>query len=607
LYYKLELEIQFNPNLLIGKVSGRYKSKTDNLDIIELDFDDNMVVSSVSGPVSGFDHSGQVLTINLSQSFSMDEIFEIVIEYSGIPDPGENRWFVFDELSDGSDHVWTLSEPYGARNWWPCKDTPADKADSVDIIVRVPADQIVASNGTLVSDEITFNKRTFHWHEKYPIATYLVSLAIAPYVQFSEIYTTRDNQSLLLDYYVYPQDEQLAREIFPNTKNHLDILSDVFGPYPFADEKYGLAQFGWTSGAMEHQTISSIGRVSAGWEYVYIHELGHQWFGDALTCASWSDIWLNEGFSSYSEALYAERYGYNELPTGFESYKEYMMNQIYIGAGTLDVRDTLTLGSVFGSIVYNKGSWVLHMLRGVLGDNDFFEALYSYANGDLKYTSVRTEDFINVCEQVSGKNLNTFFDQWINYPFFPRYEYSWQKAKSDFGQSSKVEVNILQKQISVIYEMPIDLKFIFPSGSDSVVTVDNYQQSQDYVFAFDEYPVELVFDPDSWILKDVQDKSGGEFIADIVIENIYPNPSNSTVNIDVIFWGQNDLTLKIFDINGREINQIQPYLISKTHRYYFRWNSDDHFGNAVAAGVYFIKPTNKDYDVRDIRKVIVLK
>jgi len=139
------------------------------------------------------------------------------------------------------------------------------------------------------------------------------------------------------------------------------------------------------------------------------------------------------------------------------------------------------------------------------------------------------------------------------------------------------------------------------------VTVDNFQRDQNYVFEFAEYPLELIFDPDNWILKDVQDQSGGDFLPEILIENVYPNPANSTVNIDVIFWGQNDLSLKIFDINGREINQIRPYLFSKTHRFYFKWNSDDRFGNPVAAGVYFIKPVNKNYQAQEIRKVVILK
>lgn len=606
-YYKLELEIQFNPDSLIGKVTGRFKSKTNNLQTLELDFADNMVVSTVSGPVSSYEHSGKKLTIHLSQSYSAGEYFEVTVIYSGLPDPGDRRWFVFDKLMDGSDHVWTLSEPFGARFWWPCKDTPADKADSADIIVTVPQNQVVASNGKLISDVINGNKRTFHWHEKYPIATYLVSLAVAPYAHFNEEYTLPNNQSMLLDFYVYPENESLAREIFPETKKHLDDLSSFYGPYPFEDEKYGLAQFGWRSGGMEHQTITSISRVSKDWEFVYVHELGHQWFGDALTCASWSDIWLNEGFASYSEALYAEKEGYNGLPAGMESYRAYINHQRYVGEGTINIQDTTNISQLFGNIVYNKGSWVLHMLRGILGDKDFFNALYSYANGSLRYKSVHTEDFKKVCEQVSGKDLDKFFEEWIYEPYYPKYFFSWEKYKSSNNNFPSVKVNIRQIQSGIIFEMPIELKFIFLSGNDTTVTINNYLQNQDYIIPLAAYPVEMILDPDNWILKEAYDQSGGSFSSQINIENIYPNPSNSDITIEVLFWGQTRLTVNIFDVNGRFISRLEPYSVSKLHRYYFKWNGANQYGKPVAAGVYFIQPVNKNYKTKNVRKVILLK
>ncbi|MCP4413870.1 MAG: M1 family metallopeptidase, partial [Gammaproteobacteria bacterium] len=211
LYYKLELEIDFNPNLLTGKVTGRFKNLAPILDTLVLDLDNALIISSISGPVNSHTHKDQKVIIELSKTFLPDEIIEVTIEYSGIPN-GNNRWFVFDQLNDGSAHVWTLSEPYGAKYWWPCKDSPADKADSVDIIVTVPEDQLVASNGLLQSEIPTGNgKKTFHWHEEYTIATYLVSLAIAPYAHFSDSYTFPDNSEMLLDYYVYPENESLAR------------------------------------------------------------------------------------------------------------------------------------------------------------------------------------------------------------------------------------------------------------------------------------------------------------------------------------------------------------------------------------------------------------
>lgn len=601
LYYKLELEILFDPNGLKGRVTNRYKSRVNNLNTLEIDLDDNMILSEITGPVTGFSHVGRKITVNLSRVFNEDEIIEITMSYSGVPDPGQNRWFVFEALTDGSDHVWTLSEPYGAKFWWPCKDTPADKADSVDIIVTVPENQRVASNGTLISDsDDGFGKRTFHWKESYPIATYLVSLAIAPYAHFTDVYNAVNGEDMLLDYYVYPENELLARAIFPETKDHLDALSYYFGPYPFINEKYGLAQFGW-GGAMEHQTISSIYAVGQNWNYVYVHELGHQWFGDALTCATWTDIWLNEGFASYSEALYAEWKGYNNLPPGLASYQSYMLSQNYLEGGTIHLRDTTSVPAIFDRIVYDKGSWLLHMLRGALGDDDFFESLYHYANDSLKYTSVTSADFIKVCEEVSGKSLTRFFDQWLNYAYYPLYAVSWERT------NNSVDISITQKQEAPLYEMPIDLKFIFSDNKDTTVTVFNYLRKQDYSIRLNDFPLRLLFDPENWILKNVEDLSAGDFTADVNILAIFPNPAREANTIIVKNWGGPDLLLNIYDVNGKRINRLKPYYQSGGHEFFFKWQGCDHKNQKVASGLYFVQPVYEGKVAGSVRKMLLLK
>lgn len=604
LYYKLELQIQFNPNLLIGKVSNRYRSRVDSLSSLQIDLDDNLIISNITGPVLDYNHTGQKVHINLSQTFNENELIEISIEYSGIPDPGPNRWFVFDTLPTGENHVWTLSEPYGAKYWWPCKDTPADKADSVDIFVTVPQQQIVASNGSLISDSIDEDgKRTFHYKELYPIATYLVSLAIAPYAHFTDVYTTADDVEMLLDYYVYPEYEQLAIDFFPIVKEHLDALSFYFGPYPFINEKYGMAQFG-SGGAMEHQTISSIGRVSADWNMVYVHELGHQWFGDALTCASWTDIWLNEGFASYSEALYAERTGYLDYPPGREAYKNYMSAKSFFENGTITIEDTSQVANIFNRIVYDKGAWLLHMLRKIIGDEDFFAALYLYVNGPLKYSSVTTADFIAVCENISGQSLTKFFDQWLNFEYYPIYSFYWEKNKEALNN---IEITITQEQNNVIYEMPIDLQFEFAAGRDTTITVLNSQKVQVYSFSLTEVPLKLNFDPENWILKKTIDKSAGEFTTDVKIEAIYPNPVKTNCTIVVKYWGTPALSLKIFDVSGRLVREIKPFFQSALREYYFNWDRKNKDGRVVASGVYFLKAVGGLYNSEAAKKIIVIK
>jgi aminopeptidase N len=604
LYYKLELDISFNPNFLNGRVTNRYKSKINDLSFMEIDLDNNLGVSAVEGPVSSYSHANQKLFINLNQVFNQDDIIEITVSYSGIPNAGSGRWFVFDSTEDTTNHVWTLSEPYGAKYWWPCKDYPSDKADSADIIVTVPENQLVASNGILQSIlDDGFGKRTFHWKEKYPIATYLISLAIAPYAHFTDVYSAPGGEQMLLDYYVYPEFETEARRIFPAVKDHLDALSHYFGPYPFLDEKYGMAQFGW-GGAMEHQTISSIGRVHESWDYVYVHELGHHWFGDALTCATWKDIWLNEGFASYSEALYAEWAGHNGFPPGKEAYKSYMLSQYYLEGGTITIQDTTEVANIFNRIVYDKGSWLLHMLRGVLGDEYFFEALYNYANGNLKYSSVTTNDFKNVCESVSGISLDTFFDQWLNYEYYPHYKYEWQRSDNSLHQ---VQVKIIQSQNDIVYEMPVSVRFVFNSGGDTVVTVMNYQREQTYFISLNDIPVEMIFDPDNWILKNTEDLSVGEFTSEITVKSIFPNPARNHNTVIVKHWGSSSLKLNIFDITGRLVNELEPFYQSGQHEYFFNWDTRDRSGVVLASGMYFIQPLTNTNIAGEIRKVLLIK
>ncbi len=604
LYYKLQLDIDLVGENIDGSVTGRYKSQVNNLDRIDLDFDDALSISSIHGPVKSYIHSGQTLEIELNRAFSINEIIEITVNYQGRPNPTDSRYFEFDVTDDGSPHVWTLSEPYSARYWWPCKDTPADKADSVDIIITVPARYEVASNGTLRSITEDNGLSTWHWHSSYPITTYLVSLAIAEYSHFQDNYILPDGKEMLLDYYVYPSREAIARSYFPGLKDQLDAMIHYFGPYPFEKEKYGLAQFRW-GGGMEHQTISSVGQITPAWEYIYLHELAHQWFGDAITCASWQDIWLNEGFASYSEALYAEWAGYGGYPPGQHAYREYIKTQAFTSDGTITVTDTSTIRNIFGRIVYDKGSYVLHMLRGVLGDAIFFKAIKEYiSDPQLRYSSVRTSDFVNVVEMVSGKSMQRFFDQWLNYPFYPIYNFEWSALRN--GAQTQVDLTIIQKQNSIIYEMPLDIQFIFSSNLDSVIRVENNSKVQTYRFNFNESPERINLDPDDWVLKDVRDASKGTFTNKVRIQNVYPNPFNGELNIEVKSWDLQPVTLNIFNLQGQLINTLSPYRSNDFHEYFFKWQGLNLANQSVSAGIYLVR-AKRGKNLGETFKVVFIK
>ena len=374
--YQLDLDLDPDQYLLQGAVTITAKSLTANLNHIEIDFYHVLSVDSIkqNGSHTTIDHRNSLLYISLKNPANNGDSFTVTIYYHGNPQEGTYRSFGWsDHGSYNAPVIWTLSEPYGSPVWWPCKDDPKDKADSVYINAAVPFDLIVASNGKLRDVTRTNDGFIYHWQTHYPISTYLVSLAISNYEQFSDWYAYSDTDSMEVAFYVYPEHLNAAKEDLGVTVEMLEFYSSVFGEYPFIDEKYGMAIFPW-SGGMEHQTITSYGSGliwgTHRYDFINAHELAHQWFGDCITMRHWSHIWLNEGFASYAEALWFEHLG------GKEVYHDYVDRWDYNPLnGTLFVTDSLNDGALFSRTVYDKGAWVLHMLRGVLGDSLFFQKL----------------------------------------------------------------------------------------------------------------------------------------------------------------------------------------------------------------------------------------
>ena len=592
-YYGLEIRTDYPNRQIHGRVVMKAVSLADNFSGLTLDMYEGLQLDSLCGDAVSFRRSGNYIDLQLSRQLARGESFRITIDYHGNPETQEASWFRFDQLSDGSPHIWTQSEPYGARYWWPCKDTPTDKADSMDIYITVPDDELAGSNGTLVSvTENDDHTKTFHWHEQYPIATYLVSLAIGQYAHFQDYYHYSDTDSMLLDYYVDPQRFDLARELFAHVPDHLDALSHYFGPYPFLKEKYGMAQYNW-GGAMEHQTLTSIGRVQSGyWMFIYVHELAHQWFGDAVTCGSWQDIWLNEGFATYSEALYAEWAGFAGLPPGEEALHEYMVYKRYGEQKDQDktvfVEDTSLVGNIFDRVVYYKGAWILHMLRHVVGDETFFDILKSYVSDPRwRYASVRTENFKTVCEEKSGMDLSAFFEQWLKYPYFPRYTYSWAVISTD-QNSCRLKLNIEQIQQQPVYRMPIDVAFYFGQGQDTTLVLQNTRRSQDYVIILNREPQAVALDPKNWILRQVSETPARSYSAMVTFDHVFPNPFRDYIYIHTINWNPKQPELYVYNVLGQKIKKLLPREFSH-YNYYYRWYGYNELAHKMPPGIYFLK------------------
>ncbi|MBN1398991.1 MAG: T9SS type A sorting domain-containing protein [Bacteroidetes bacterium] len=594
-YYRLDLKVATVPIYLSGKVTISGTCRTDSASRLTLDLADKMRIDSVA--VDGwrcfFTQNRSSFVITLPRLYILAESISIDVYYGGIPSATGFGSFVFDN-HNGIPWVYTLSEPYGAKDWWPCKDDPADKADSADIIITCNSNLIAGSQGILASViQNVDGTAAYHWKERYPIASYLISLAITNYAQFSNWFRYSDTDSMEVLNFVLPEHYNSAIQSLPRVIDMLAIFSDLFGLYPFIKEKYGHAEFGWT-GAMEHQTMTSTSTFD---ENVISHELAHQWFGNMITCRTWSDLWLNEGFAQYSTALYLERqYGIGE-------YWNYMNNQIdnaETARGELGNPDTTSVRNLFDSrLVYSKGAAVLHMLRHVLGDSVFFLAIREYANDpDLKYGTAATRDLQSVCERVSGKNLSYFFSQWVYGEGYPTYLFSWTWNAS--GDSSGVVLNIGQitgRDNPEYFTMPVDIR-ITAAGRDTTITIFNDSQHQQFVVDFNAKPDNVVLDPERWIMKYVI--PGNETLPTaFMLEQNYPNPFNSMTNIIYRLQRQANVRLTVYDMLGREIETVVNAR-QTPGIYEYRW-----IPRSLASGIYICRlKAGSEYLQR---KMVILK
>ena len=499
-FYQVEIKVDIPAETIYGNVLMEAKAAVDGLDTIEVDLYSNMTVDSVytESALLNYNHLSDKLLIELDGQYNADETFSLSIRYHGSPIETGLAGFSFDERY-GHPVVSTLSEPMSARSWWPCKDRPDDKADSMDMIITCDTALFCASNGILV-DTVRNGDGTwdFSYQVRYPITTYLFSLTISKYAVWHDWYHYGENDSMIVINYVYPDKYSYSLTHYNITPYAIGVFAGLFGEYPFINEKYGHANFQWRGG-MEHQTVSSMyGSADYGFsEPLIVHELSHQWFGDMITCNNWHEIWLNEGFASYCEALYYE------VKNGTAAYHNYMAGMRYEGGGTIYVSDTTSAWNIFSLIVYDKGAWVLHMLRHVVGDDIFFDIMQAYYGSEHQYGDATTEDFKNVCETVSGVELDGFFDQWIYGTYFPRYYRSYisEMDPNDGKYWTYFYLRQAQSSPPQVFEMPVDLVFTYDAADPDTVTLLNDVRDSVYIFKTDQPPVDIAVDPEEWILK----------------------------------------------------------------------------------------------------------
>jgi aminopeptidase N len=495
-YYDIYWRPDYSDSSLYGEVGIHASSTVEPLNNVLVLLHSSLNVDSVynSSGILLSSHQNDLLTVYLDKSYSLGEEFDFIVVYSGQP---EQNWGIGEGLfyvkHNGVPMIENLSEPYGARRWWPCKDVPYDKADSLDIRVTCDTGMVATSNGILVSDtDHGDGTHTMHWSERYPITTYLVCLSVTNYVSWTDYYVYSPTDSMPVVNYIFPEyldDEDIAYGVSPLA---ITVLADLFGEYPFIEEKYGHSMC--VVHGMEHQCNTALNHYFSVDEPTVVHELAHHWFGNQVTCADWHHIWLNEGIGTYCEPLFYEvLYG-----TGF--YHDYINQIEYWEGGSLYVTDVTDVYEIFSGRSYWKGAWVCHMLRHVVGDSAFFEGFQSYIS-DFAYANATTEDLQAEVEAASGMELDWFFQDWIYGEYYPIYRYSYMIEEDPSG-GWNIYLHIRQKQTTdpLVFRMMIDIPINTASGEETMVAY-NDRREQNFIIHVNDEPTAVYFDPDKWILR----------------------------------------------------------------------------------------------------------
>lgn len=554
-YHRLEWQIDPNVYFISGAVHTMFESTVSSLNQIHFDCDTNLMIDSViaQGSAASWQKlAGSVLQITLPSPVTMGNLDSVLVYYHGIPTGSGFGSFV--QSSHGSDSIiWTLSEPYGAREWWPCKQDMNDKIDSIDAFVTCPKGNRSAGNGVLVNVDTSGAQVTYHWKHKHPVPAYLIALSVTNYAAYSEFVNLSTGQLEILNY-VYPEDSANLVTQSPQLAQFIQLYDTLFEPYPYMDEKYGHAQWGW-GGGMEHSTMSYMS--SFGYELL-AHELAHQWFGDKVTCGAWQDIWLNEGFASYLTGL---TYNYLSPNLYWPLWKRIQVDQItQVPNGSVWVDDTTSVSRVFSSrLTYRKGSMLLHMLRWKLGDKDFYQGVRNYlADTNLAWGYARTSDLKSHLEAQSGLSLTEFFNDWFYGEGYPIYKIEWNQSAGVIWV--KISQSTSDPSVSM-YEMPVPIRFKGSQG-DTTLVFDHTQNVQYFNRPLNFTVDSVFFDPEIWLVAKLDTILAGTNDLSLPEKRpqLFPNPGNGLIHIkgsyrQVSVYDQTGRTIQFMENNARH-NEI---------------------------------------------------
>jgi aminopeptidase N len=583
------VELSFEPNMTNGDIiaaSAHYVFWTSaGISKMEFDLRKELTVDSVKyqGQKLSFSHSAtHLLNVDFPQIINAGSTDSLTIFYHGKTDMSTRAYSR--NVNASGPNIATLSEPYHAHYWWPCRENLTDKIDSLNVVLTVDTPYLAVSNGKLVNTAVNGAKRTFEFQHRYPIATYLVAVTFARYhFYIQQAFLPSVNQSLDIRNYVFQHNDLAdAKTRTSQTVGVIRLFDSLFGTYPFHKEHYGHAQFSW-SGGMEHQTMSFMTNFNFD---LIAHELAHQWFGDKVTCGSWKDIWLNESFATYSNFLC-----YDFLRSDSEWISVLKRNKADVMSlpdGSVYAYDTTSISSIFNyRTTYQKGALVLHQLRWLLGDTIFFKAVKGYlSDTGLAYDFAREKDLRYYFEKESGMSLTDYFNDWIYGEGYPEYDITWAQKGKDLS------FHIIQTQSDASvnqFNVPLPL-LVRGFNTDTLLRIPMESAITNSEIRLDFRVREVIFDPREWLLA----KHVMRFSLPEANITVFPNPFNgflylSLEDMDIKDW-------EIVDATGKEV-------ISKRYEGAVPKGSIEKIDcNSLANGVYLIRIQG---DGRNVVKRIV--
>ena len=572
-YYKLDLRLANNARTVSGVVTMKALTGGQALDSLAFELYTTYTIDSVV--VDGRRSRGFMrralgdVTVGLSLPVAPNSLFSTRIYYRGKA-PNSNSAAIGNALNTrvdskyGVSTTWSLSEPYNAYEWWPCKQVLTDKADSSEVWVTTASVNKVGSNGVLERiTNLPGNEVRYEWKSRHPIDYYLISVAVAPYIEYINYANPAGGPRIPVVNYVYNQAAlNDYRTEIDRTPGFIENYSELVGLYPFANEKYGhsMAPIG---GGMEHQTMTT----QDGFNFTLTaHELFHQWFGDNVTCGAWEDIWLNESFASYGEYLSISRFSTTNAARDWIKDAHYRaMNQYDAGTkqwvpapgGSVFVTDTSSVSRIFSSrLSYKKGAAVIHMLRYLLNDDTkFFRALRTYQSTYGGRTA-RTRDLQRIFEAEAGRSLQSFFDQWFRGEGFPSFAVRWNQVNG-LVYIHNTETTSMPT-VTPYFDTEVDYRLTFADGTTRTVRLRQYQPVVSAAVAESRTISSIEVDPDQWLLngtgslvRDTGLITARQPGAALATFKVYPNPCHDQLRL-ADFSGSR-AQVEVTDATGRVV------------------------------------------------------